>query len=148
LAIGAGAIVLGVALLLLQVFVFNRVNIMLSLGCVVAILGGIASPFFLKGWACARCGNGLGFDTVHLSPAAMPGLEQALRARDLGTLVGLLDASVPAAEGTDVSFEVCEHAGCGRSLLVSSPSAQDVLFLDQDATTLAPRLARLVVESD
>ena len=146
LLFGLGAILGGAIVLALQFFVFNRVYILLSLGCGVAILGGLASPFFLRDWACAACGESMDSETIHLAPSAASQFIPALGARNVPQMLSAVAASQPESAGNEVSVLTCGK--CQRSVMLSSGPSNEVVFLDQEAQALTPQLKRLVVPSD
>lgn len=146
LLFGLGAIVGGLGVMALQLFVIERVYILLSLGCGVAILGGLASPLFLKDWACAACGDSMDLDTIHVPPQAAAAFIPALGARNVGQMIGSLTGLPAQKEGNEVEVRTCGK--CQRSVMLSAGPSKEVVFLDQEAQALTGPLKALVVPDD
>lgn len=146
LVFGLGAIVGGLAVLGLQFFVLERVYILLSLGCGAAILGGLVSPFFLKDWACAACGDSMEFVVVHVPPQAAAAFIPALGARNVGQMIGSITGLPAQKEGNEVEVRTCGK--CQRSVMLSAGPSKEVVFLDQEAQALTGPLKALVVPDE
>lgn len=139
LLMGIGLIVGAAAMMALQVFVFERINLWLSLGCLAAVPGGLFIMYTSWDYACAACAGPMEAGSLNVPPPTAGALAQALQTGNIPAAQQILSTSPVSATGGEVVwFQGCEK--CQGSALLSVGPVKEMVLIGDTSKAIYPIL--------